>query len=545
MKYHGGLCLLLVWVMLCADGRAAFAAGATRPPGTVYNGNPSNYRTLLSGLAAGDTLQLAAGTYTQGLPLSNLNGAAGNPIIITGPASGARAVFQADACICVNTVSIRDASYIEIRNLELDGMGLAGVDAVKAESTASFAHHITLENLYIHGHDADQQTVGISTKTPTWDWVIRRNIIASAGTGMYLGDSNGGAPFVNGLIEGNLITDTIGYNLQIKHQIGRPNLAGMPTNGITIIRHNVFSKANNASTGGNARPNVLVGHWPLTGSGASDIYLIYGNFFYQNPTEALFQGEGNIALYDNLFVNRNGSAVNIQPHNDLPRTIRVFNNTVVATGIGIRVTGGDSGYQQKVIGNASFAATPINATDQSDNVTDSYANASNYLVNPMGSLGVLDLYPQTGMLTGSALDTSSFNTYQDWNRDFNYEVHNGLFRGAYAGSGQNTGWLPKLERKPLPTNTLVIGGFITENSSGLSSVAFTSSGASCGASDSGGVYTCTVSAGWSGTLTPFRLGYLFAPPSRAYTNVVTDTLGQNYTAAYVLTNFLYLPLVMR
>ncbi len=27
----------------------------------------------------------------------------------------------------------------------------------------------------------------------------------------------------------------------------------------TIIRHNVFSKANNAATGGNARPNLLVG----------------------------------------------------------------------------------------------------------------------------------------------------------------------------------------------------------------------------------------------------------------------------------------------
>ena len=52
-----------------------------------------------------------------------------------------------------------------------------------------------------------------------------------------------------------------------------------------------------------ARPSLLVGHFPLTGAGRNDVYEIYGNFFWQNPTEALFQGEGNIALYDNVFVN--------------------------------------------------------------------------------------------------------------------------------------------------------------------------------------------------------------------------------------------------
>ncbi len=195
------------------------------------------------------------------------------------------AVFTARPCC--NTVSITDSSYLEIRNLELDGLGLDGVDAVKAEGPsgdANFAHHITIENLYIHGHDTGQQTVGISTKCPAWDWVIRRNVIASAGTGMYLGNSDGSAPFVNGLVEGNLVVDTIGYNVQIKHQNNRPALPGMPASGTTIVRHNVFSKANNASTGVDARPNLLVGHWPLSGPGQDDVYLIYGNFFWANPT---------------------------------------------------------------------------------------------------------------------------------------------------------------------------------------------------------------------------------------------------------------------
>ncbi|MCB0013279.1 MAG: right-handed parallel beta-helix repeat-containing protein, partial [Anaerolineales bacterium] len=319
MKRYGALLLLLSGLML-------LLASPARAGGTTYFGNPGNYRALLDQLVAGDTLQLEAGDYLSGLPIDEMHGTAAAPIIIRGPASGPRARFLARSCC--NTVSFGDASYIRIFNLELDGQGLANVDAVKAESTGAFTHDIWLENLYIHDHDANQQTVGISTKAPAWNWTIRRNIIDSAGTGLYLGDSNGDAPFVNGLIEGNLIVDTIGYNMQVKHQNPRPNLPGMPTTGRTIIRHNVFSKANNASTGGDARPNLLVGHWPLSGNGQNDVYEIYGNFFYQNPTpEALFQGEGNVALYNNLFVATTGDAIAIQAHNDVPREVRVFLNT--------------------------------------------------------------------------------------------------------------------------------------------------------------------------------------------------------------------------
>ena len=31
--------------------------------------------------------------------------------------------------------------------------------------------------------------------------------------------------------------------------------------------------------------------------------LIHGNFFHQNPTEALFQAEGNVIFYSNLLLN--------------------------------------------------------------------------------------------------------------------------------------------------------------------------------------------------------------------------------------------------
>ena len=50
-------------------------------------------------------------------------------------------------------------------------------------------------------------------------------------------------------------------------------------------------------------------------------------------------------------------------------------------------------------------------------------------------------------------------------------------------------------------------------------------------SDAGGSYSITVPLGWSGTVTPYRLGYSFSPTSKSYTNVQANTTGQNYSAS--------------
>jgi hypothetical protein len=218
--------------------------GAMPASGEVIDATPANYRTALGNLGPGDTLRLASGTYTQSLPLQGLNGAAGQPIVIVGPEDRS-AVFQGQSCC--NTVQFDDSSYIEVRNLTLDGMHRPepfGVDS------SGPSHHITIENLKVINYDADQSMIGISTKAVAWNWVIRRNTIIGAGTGMYLGNSDGNAAFVAGTIENNLIMDTIGYNIEIKHQNPRPTNVGLPTgNSRTIIRHNVFSKSGNSSGG--------------------------------------------------------------------------------------------------------------------------------------------------------------------------------------------------------------------------------------------------------------------------------------------------------
>ncbi len=49
-------------------------------------------------------------------------------------------------------------------------------------------------------------------------------------------------------------------------------------------------------------------------------------------------------------------------------------------------------------------------------------------------------------------------------------------------------------------------------------------------SGTGGAYSITVAAGWSGTVTPSLAGFVFTPASRTYSNVQADAANQDYTA---------------
>lgn len=426
---------------------------------TTINATAANYTTYLPTLVPGDTLKLAPGTYVNNLTLNNINGSVANPIVIMG--SGISTNFQGQSCC--NTVSITKCSYLVIRNFQLDGQN-QNVDAVKGEGTVgNFAHHITLEFLNIINYGPSQQNVGISTKCSAWDWVIRKNRIVGAGTGLYLGNSTGEAPFVNGIIEYNYVAKTIGYNMEIKHQLDtvRDNFAGTSVNGKTIIRHNVFTKDTSSSTGANARPNLLVGGFPLTGFGSTDYYEIYGNFFYNNPVEALFQGTGNIMMYENIFVNHYDPTgfrtVYFTPQNGVsPQDIKVFHNTVwanVSSG-GIRLNGPAAGYQQYCYANAVFAPNAIsNFVNSVDNITDNYSNASTYVLSATPNINTLNLYPQTAQLVGSLTPSTIFQSNTAWDKDFNHDAYNWTYRGAYSGCCVNNGWQLQLDTMSNATQT--------------------------------------------------------------------------------------------
>ncbi len=418
---------------------------------STYIGEPNTYLQFLPQLQPGDTLLLTAGEYYDRLNLDDIAGEAGNPIVITGPEGTETAIFYGNACC--NTISIERCAYLVIQNLTLDGQNIPYIDAVKAEGTSgNWAHHITVQNLLVINHGGAALTVGISTKCTAWDWIIRKNTFLSPGLGMYLGNSDGTAPFINGLIEYNLVINPLRYGIQIKHQNeGLRTIPGMTTEGKTTIRYNVISRAEGFDPAA-PRPNLLVGNFPASGPGSNDYYEIYGNFLWQNPIEGLFQGTGNYAFYNNVLVNTNpgGWALFSFPHNGFaPRNVLIFNNTIISASEGIEIQNPDPAFTQLVSGNAVFAPTPldIGTVTETDNVTAPFPEAGNYLVNPAPTLPGMDLTPLPGALQGDAIDFSEFVNLQDFDKDFDGNAKGWNLRGAYAKSG-TPAWNLLLEMRP-------------------------------------------------------------------------------------------------
>jgi len=419
----------------------------------TYQADPSNYRTELSLLHPGDTLALASGTYGF-LNVTGLHGTPSAWITITGPGSGSPAIIAATSTCC-NTVEISNSSYVAIKNLTIDSKGMVGIFGISAHGTSNITHDILIENNLLIGQNGSQQTVGISTKIPTWGWIIRHNTITGAGTGLYLGSPDGTLPFIAGLIENNLIQKTIGYNMEIKYQIARPTVAGMPTGpSTTIIRNNVFIKDNQLSPDGD-RPNLMLGGFPTSGAGSSDLYQVYGNFFSYNPREALLQAEGRVSIHDNVFAGGEIAAMVLHQTYVPVAVAHVYNNTVYSPNKGIYF-GTSATVEDAVTGNLVFAATPISGpiAHLSNNIVNTVANAETYVNTPSFTTGAMDFYPRAGQAEGAALDLSLFAPEKDSALDFNGTAKNAVkgaivFRGAYAGEGANPGWKLQAGIKPI------------------------------------------------------------------------------------------------
>jgi len=426
----------------------AFASAS----GTVKQATPSNYRQMLKSLAPGDTLVLAAGVYERGLPVSDCHGTPDAWITIQGPDAGVAEIRQTQVANCVE---LRQCSYVALKRLSVVGGGREGIPGLFGISAQggmkNSVHHILIEDCIISDWNTSQQAVGISTKTPTWDWIIRRNIIRNCGTGLYLGNSNGADPFIRGIIEHNLVHDPIGYCMEIKFQKSRPDLPGAPDAASrTIIRHNVFIK-NDAPSPDGDRSNVLVGGFPASGVGANDLYEIYGNVFWHNARESLLQASGRVTIHDNVFAG-GVTAITLRDH-DLPlKLAHVYNNTIVATARGIRVaSAAPEGHA--IVGNVVFAAEPLSLhraiTRVAENVTGSTAAAAEHLTHPDVTRDAFDLSPRAGRCVGLPLDLSAFTTESDFDNDFRGRPKKDRrFRGAYAVPGPFTGWRPSKTLKP-------------------------------------------------------------------------------------------------
>lgn len=362
-----------------------FAANAA----TLKQATPKDYRSLLTTLKPGDTLVLAAGVYERGLPVSDCHGTSEAWITIQGPNEGVAEIRQTAVANCVE---LKQCSHVALKKLSILGggsNGISGLFGISAQGgLKNSVHHILIEDCIISDWNTSQQAVGISTKTPTWDWTIRRNIIRNCGTGLYLGNSNGADPFIRGIIEHNLVQDPIGYCMEIKFQKSRPELPDMPTTtSRTIIRHNVFIK-NDAPSPDGDRANLLVGGFPGSGPGSDDLYEIYGNFFWHNPRESLLQASGRVSIHDNVFADcpsAGHAAISVRNH-DLPvKLIHIYNNTICSAARGIRIASAALNGSA-VMGNVIFANEPLSLHERitivKENVTGPVEASVDHLNQP-------------------------------------------------------------------------------------------------------------------------------------------------------------------
>jgi hypothetical protein len=439
--------VILIGTLLSAGLPAAVSA-------ETYSATPADYQEQVNQLAPGDTLELAAGTYTDGLSIRGKNGTKDAWITIRGPSEGAPAVFVAKAGR--NTIELRNSSYVALQRLKVDGRHKAGLFGLSAKDGASNrVHHIRVEDCTFVAHDGSQNTCAISTKTPTWGWEIRRNVIRNAGTGMYLGNSDGTQPFIGGLIENNLVVDPLGYCIQVKYQKPRPDHPGIPA-GVsqTLIRHNVLIKNNKKGPSG-ARPNLLVGGFPRRGPGKDDLYQIYGNLIVNNPFDALIQASGRVVIHDNILVGATNTALVLRNH-DLPLDYaRVYSNTIYGGSKGISV--GNSPAVSQVVGNLIFAKAGISGTiaDKRANIVASISEAGSYVVAPSFELGKMNFYPLPGTCEGPPIDPSVMQDDPDFDRDFDGQSKGDwTFRGAYATSDEGEPrWALARARKDLEGST--------------------------------------------------------------------------------------------
>jgi MYXO-CTERM domain-containing protein len=413
--------------LLLASSLAALSWAAPARADVVNAGPSDDVESIIGGLAPGDELVLAGGTYTLTERFSfDIAGTEASPIVIRAD-DGARPHFhRPDASQNIWDLT---AAYVTIRGLEFSG-GSAGLRVQGAD-------HLTIEGCEIH--DTADVALRMNDGGVTYESVriLRNHIHDTGGTGegMYLGCNEDGCRLLNAVIAGNYVHHTNrasvsqGDGIELKE-----GSAGC------VIRDNVVHDTNypcilTYGTVGNGEPNVI----------ERNVMWGCGDHGIQSAADA--------TIRNNIVLSAAASGIAMQPHqNASPSNLTVVHNTVLQatnhgvrlsgitgpivvannalyamSGEAIRVAGDDS--MLTLVGNVGVGAAPGGLT-AGDLATD-FVDASWSGAPP------IDVYPAEGGGLVAAGDT-------DWvvDVDFDGRARGGVADvGAYAFmAGGGPGW---------------------------------------------------------------------------------------------------------
>lgn len=411
--------------MLLAAPRAARAE-------TIEIGPGDDLIATVGTLLPGDELVLAGGTYnlTQRFSI-NVSGEQGMPIVIRAKDGEVPIITRPDAN--ENTINIEDATYVELRDIEVMG-GSHGIRI----SASSF---ITVEGCHVH----DTGDVGISANVNGSDYeglqLLSNHIhdTNNTGEGMYLGCNSNACQMHDSLIAGNYIHNTNGPT--IEQGDGIEVKEGSYAN---VIRDNVIHDTNypciiTYSTVGNGDPNIIERN-ALWGCGDHGI-----------------QSAADVIIRNNIILSANSDGIRNQPHQaGDPANIVIAHNTVLkAAGDAIRSDGiigevtivNNAVYAQG--GNAIRVAGQLGAVTVSGNVGigsldgvaggfDTSGNiATDFVGASFSGAPPNDVFPSVGSLLVGAAGAPYLA-----DDDFNGTPRDGaLDAGAYKfDAAGNPGW---------------------------------------------------------------------------------------------------------
>jgi hypothetical protein len=227
-------------------------------------------------------------------------------------------------------------------------------------------------------------------------------------------------------------------------------------------------------------------------------------------------GGSGLFMSDNLLAYNGGAGIGIVGSTS---HVQIQNNNFRNNG-GLPIDLGDDGAtpngSHSPPGPDDWLAYPV-VTASSGSIVDGTTcpNCGVYIYQAIGD-------PATPGGGGTFVTTALANSSGQWSAS----LPNGLTHLDVSFMAYNPSLHDSSEMSPRPLYSI-------SGNAGVAGVSLSYTGSSPVTDASDGSYTITIPSGWSGTVTPSKTGYTFAPANRTYANLLANMAGEGYTATAI------------